>query len=88
MVKDMTMTDEKKKKLEEKITDLEESLSNLKSQLNKEQLEEQHEAIDNLDVYLDEIDHRYSNLKDFCSILGQELKELFSKQSESEEKDD
>lgn len=81
------MTDKRTKELEAKITDLEESLSNLKKKLNKEQIEEQHEAIDNLDVYLDEIDHKYSNLKDFWSILGSEIKDIFSKRSENNSED-
>ena len=75
------MTDENKKELETKIVDLEKSLSKLKKKLNEEQIEEQHEAIDNLDVYLDEIDHKYSNLRDFCSIIGTEIKEFFIKRS-------
>ena len=78
----MSITKERKKELEGKITDLEESLSNLKEKLNKEQEEEQHEAIDHLDEYLKEIDHRYSNLRDFWAILGDELKELFSGKSD------
>ncbi len=75
------MTDENKKELESKIVDLEKSLSKLKKKLNEEQIEEQHEAIDNLDVYLDEIDHKYSNLRDFWSIIRTEIKEFFTKRS-------
>ena len=78
------MTDERKIELKAKITDLEESLSKLKKKLNEEQIEEQHEAIDNLNIYLDEIDHKYSNLRDFWSILGAEIKEIFSKQSKDD----
>ena len=44
------MTDERKKELKAKITDLEESLSKLKNKLSEEQIEEQHEAIDNLNL--------------------------------------
>ena len=84
----MTMTDDKKKALETKITDLEESLSKLKDKLYDEQIEEQHEAIDHLDEYLEEIDSRYSNLKDFWAILGKEIKELFSVQKEEDDKQD
>lgn len=80
----MNMTDDRKKELEGKITDLEESLSKLKEQLNKEQQEEQHEAINHLEEYLEEVAHRYANLKDFWSIIGQELKELFSKRDSKE----
>ncbi len=78
------MTDERKKELKAKITDLEESLSKLKNKLSEEQIEEQHEAIDNLNLYLDEIDHKYSNLRDFLSILGAEIKEIFSKKSRND----
>ncbi|MEM7009163.1 MAG: hypothetical protein AAF462_08525 [Thermodesulfobacteriota bacterium] len=79
----MNMSDERKKELEAKITDLERSLANLRTKLNEEQLEEQHQAIDNLDVYLDEIDHKYSHLKDFWTILTRELKELFGRDSQN-----
>ena len=75
------MTDENKKELESKIIDLEKSLSKLKKKLNEEQIEEQHEAIDNLDVYLDEIEHKYSNLRDFWTVIRTEIKDFFSKRS-------
>lgn len=82
----MTIPDKRKKELEEKITDLEDSLTKLKTQLNREQIEEQHQAIDHLDDYLDEVDHKYSNLKDFWSLLGAEIRELFSKHSDDDTK--
>ena len=78
------MSEKNKEELERKITDLEKSLSNLRKKLNEEQIEEQHEAIDNLEVYLDEVDHKYSNLRDFWSILGNEIKEFFSKRSKGD----
>ncbi len=80
----MKLTNDRKKELESKITDLEDSLTNLKQQLNKEKEEEQHEAIDNLDDYLEEIDHKYTNLKDFWSILGKEIKGLFSRRADDD----
>ena len=72
------MRSERKKELKNKIAELEQSLINLKDKLNQQDETAQHQAIDNLDEYLDEIEHKYSNLRDFWSVLGEELKEMFS----------
>ena len=83
----MTMPPEKKEELAHKISDLEKSLSDLKEQLGKEQIQEQHEAIDHLDDYLKEIDHKYSKLKIFWSILAKEIRGLLSGSSEDDSDD-
>lgn len=75
-----------KKELERKIADLEESLSTLKDKLSEQDETAQHDAIDNLDKYLDEIEHKYSNLRAFWSILGNELKGIFSGTHKDSEK--
>ena len=69
---------EKKQQLEERITDLEISLSKLKRQLREEIENERHRDIDHLEEYLDEIDHRYTNLRGFWNIVRRELGDLFS----------
>lgn len=76
----------KKEELEAKIVDLERSLKTLKQQLMHEVEEEQHRDIDHLEEYLDEVDHRYGNMKDFWHIVRQELRERFAKKKMAEGK--
>lgn len=68
----------RKKELEAKIADLEASLNNLKQQIGQESTEDHQKKIDHLEEYLDEINHRYTNLRDFWQIVHKELKELFA----------
>ncbi len=76
----------KKEELESKIIDLERSLDALKQQLREEVEEEQHRDIDHLEEYLDEVDHRYGNMKDFWHIVRDELRERFARKKMTEEK--
>lgn len=68
----------RRKALEAKITDLENSLGDLKQQLKEGSDQKYQEDIDHLEEYLDEVSHRYTNLRDFWQIVRQELKELFA----------
>lgn len=77
----MKIRNDRKEELKEKITDLEESLSELKQRLSEQEKKAQHEAIDNLEVYLEKIENKYTNLRNFWKIVVNELKELFSKDS-------
>lgn len=70
----------RKKELEARIADLETSLSNLKQQLKGRNGYKHQKDIDHLEEYLDEISHRYANLKDFWQIVRQELKEIFARE--------
>lgn len=72
------MKPDDKKELKKKIEDLEQSLTSLRDKLNQQDETAKHKAIDDLDKYLDEIDHKYSNLRDFWSMLGDELKGIFA----------
>ena len=74
------------KELEEKISELEESLGQLKQQLQSEDEAEQHKAIDNLEEYFNEVDNRFSNLRDFWDIVAGELSSLFHGQKENNNK--
>ncbi|NKQ41111.1 MAG: hypothetical protein HF962_06030 [Sulfurovum sp.] len=65
--------------LREKISELEESLSELKVQLKKQEEVAQHEAIDNLEEYLHQVDNKYETLRDLWPMVVAELKELMSK---------
>lgn len=68
----------RKKELETKIADLETSVRNLKLQLKNDSEEEHKKDIDHLEECLDEVNHRYTNLRDFWQIVRQEFKELFT----------
>ncbi|ASQ90825.1 hypothetical protein CHL67_07740 [Prosthecochloris sp. GSB1] len=76
----------RREQLEERITDLEASLDKLKKQLREEIEDEQHKDIDHLEEYLDEINHRYTNLRDFWYIVRRELRELFARKKAREQK--
>ena len=85
----MNMKPDDKKELKKKIADLEQSLTSLRDKLSEQDETEKHKAIDELDKYIDEINHKYSNLHEFWVILGKELRGLFKsgeeKQDESED---
>ena len=66
-----------KQELQIRIEELEESLSKLKGKLRKEEEDDQHAAIDNLEIYLEEVDHKYVNLRDFWLIMVDEFRGLF-----------
>ncbi len=68
----------RRKELEAKIADLEVSLNNLRQQLRDDIGQEHQQDIDHLEEYLDEVNHRYTNLRDFWQIVSKELKELFA----------
>jgi chromosome segregation ATPase len=71
-----------KEELEKKISELEESLSELKRQLHQQEEKEQHEAIDNLELYLEQIDNKYENLRNFWPIVVDELRDFFKGSSD------
>ncbi|MBL4903860.1 MAG: hypothetical protein JKY62_14580 [Desulfocapsa sp.] len=68
-----------KHELNNRISDLEDSLKQLKTQLHRLEEDEQHEAIDNLEIYLEQIDHKYDNLRSFWGVVANEFRELFGK---------
>lgn len=65
-----------KHELENRISDLEASLTQLKTQLHHLEENDQHEAIDNLEVYLEQIDHKYEDLRGFWSIVVDEVQQM------------
>lgn len=67
----------RKHELQCRIEDLESSLSELKGKLKEEEENEQHAAIDNLEVYLEAVDSKYANLRDFWPIMLEEFRGLF-----------
>ncbi|MEC9486104.1 MAG: hypothetical protein UMU76_01195 [Prosthecochloris sp.] len=80
----MLDTIKRREELEAKITDLETSLNTLKKQLREEVEKEQHRDIDHLEEYLDEVDHRYGNLRDFWGIVRKELRDFFARRKASD----
>jgi hypothetical protein len=75
----MISTISNKDELSNRISDLEDSLKQLKTQLHHLEEGEQHEAIDNLEIYLEQIDHKYDNLRSFWGVAVNEFRELFGK---------
>ncbi|MCG8345002.1 MAG: hypothetical protein MI685_07570 [Chlorobiales bacterium] len=71
----------RRKEFEAKIVDLEASLDNLKRQLRQGVTEGHQKDIDHLEDYLDEISHRYTNLRDFWQIVRRELKDLLARKN-------
>lgn len=65
--------------LEGKIAELESTLLSLRQRLDAVKALEQHEAVDHLEQCLEEVDSRYSNLKDFGWLLLSDIKKLFGR---------
>lgn len=63
----MNQFPEHKEELARKISDLETTLQDLKRQLREETEAEQHDAIDHLEEYLEQTDHKYANLRTFLA---------------------
>ncbi|BFM04913.1 hypothetical protein [Halioxenophilus aromaticivorans] len=63
--------------LEYQIHEMEHALASLKVRLHEVEEDEQHQAIDHLEDCLDEVDHRFSNLRDFGQLLLSDTRRLF-----------
>ena len=72
----------RKQALEQKIDELEDSLTKLKQELRREMEAEQHAAIDQLEIYLDRVNHKLANLQDFWMILREEISAVLRKKTE------
>ena len=71
--------------LEQRISEMETMLSELKAQLQEEEEHEQHREIDNLDAYLEAMDHKHQNLQEFWQLLRTEVVKLWG--GDAEDKD-
>lgn len=78
----MNIKKNRTEELKDKISDLEESLAEVKAKLSEQEKKAQHDAIDNLEFYLQKIDNKYSNLRNFWSVVVDELKEFFVRDSD------
>ena len=70
----MSSISTRKQELEQRISDLEASLADMKRQLSQEIESEQHDAIDHLEGYLEEVDHKYRNVREFLTLLITEIR--------------
>ncbi|WP_369857704.1 hypothetical protein [Candidatus Thalassolituus haligoni] len=70
---------ENKQELQRKIESLEVRLAELKTRLASVESDEQHEAIDHLDQYLQEVDHEYDDLRAFWPVVVKELRGLLGR---------
>ena len=73
------MTDRTQKELETKIARLEQYLVKLKTELEKIRLQEQHEAIDQIDQYLNENNDLIYDLEEFWDVLVSDMREFFDR---------
>lgn len=67
------MFSEKKQKIQSEIEELEQSIASLKDKLADIEHQEQHEMLDDLDVYMHAVDTRSSSLKQFWAVLKEEF---------------
>lgn len=71
--------DTRREQLSSRIQELESALEGLKGQLREIQEMEQHEATDNLEHYLGQVDHKLRNLGDLWTVIVDELKGIFQR---------
>ncbi|MBN1379134.1 MAG: hypothetical protein JXA04_07840 [Gammaproteobacteria bacterium] len=67
---------EKNNKLENKISRLENEIANEKNELLKAVAIEQHDAIDHLETYLEEVDHKYAYFRGLWKMIRKEFKDI------------
>ncbi len=70
---------ESKIELERKVEALETHLAELKRRLKAVESAEQHDAINHLDEYLQEVDHEYDDIRAFWPEVLKELRALVGK---------
>lgn len=80
----MNQFSEHREELERKISDLEKTLHDLKRQVLEQSEAEQHEAIDHLEEYLEQADHKYANLRTFLVTVMDEIRGLFRNESDKD----
>lgn len=73
----MSQLSTRKEELERQITDLEMTLHDLKRQVQEEIEVEQHDAINHLEEYLEQADHKYANLRELVVTVLNEIRDLF-----------
>jgi len=81
----MSQLSTKKEELERKISDLEATLHDLKRQVQEQIETEQHDAIEHLEDYLEQIDHKYANLREFLVTVFNEIRDLLHGKSDKDD---
>ena len=79
----MTQIPTRREELEQKIADLQTTLHDLKRQLHEEVDAGQHEAIDHLEEYLEQADHKYANLREFLVSVLNEIRDVLGHKSDN-----
>lgn len=77
----MSQLSTKKEELERQISDLEQTLHDLKRQFHAEIEAEQHDAIEHLEDYLQQADHKYANLRELLVTVLNEIRGLLNPSS-------
>lgn len=72
----MNKLDERKGELELSIAELEANLSELRKRLSEIEKERQHEAIDNLEEYLLQLDGKYETMKRLWGAVRNEVRQI------------
>lgn len=80
----MSQLSTKREELERKISDLEATLHDLKRQVQEQIEADQHNAIDHLEDYLEEVDHKYANLREFLVTVFDEIRGLLHGKSDKD----
>lgn len=80
----MSQLSTKKEELERQISDLEATLHDLKRQVHAEVEAEQHDAIDHLEDYLEQADHKYANLRELLVTVLNEIRGVLGRQSDKD----
>ena len=73
---DMEKIHQRRQQLELKVAELEQTLAAMKAKLEQLEEAEQHEMVNHLEESLEEVEERYSHLKDFGNSLLSDLKKL------------
>ena len=76
------LSDRHQQELQDRIEELEETLSRLKEKLREQRETQQHLAIDNLEGYLDEVDHKAESLKRFWLVITDEIRRLLDRKED------
>ena len=80
----MSQLSTKKEELERQISDLEATLQDLKRQVHEEVEAEQHDAINHLEDYLEQADHKYANLRELLVTVLNEIRGVLGRQSDKD----
>lgn len=76
---DMNRLAIRKKELQDTISDLESNLAELRERLSDIEEKQQHSAIDNLEDYLQSVDHKYDDMRCLWDAVLEEVQAIFQR---------